>query len=106
MRIVVVIAAAASLMLLGGKCGKPKAPKEQAVEAVEQAWWNADLATELDEGVELVVEVDSPLLEETAVVHLTRYGSETEAIVVVQGELFELALDAQGEVVEESPGEP
>ena len=102
MRSLVVVAVAASLMMLGGKCSKPKAPKEQAVEAVEEAWWTADVAHELDEGEELLVEVDSPVLDEgAALVHFTRSGSETEAVVEVQGQLFELIVDADGEVIDE-----
>ncbi len=104
MRILILIVTAVSLMLLGGKCDKPKVPKEQAVDAVEEAWLTVDVAPQLDEALEVVVEVDSAVVDEgIAVVHFTRLGAQTEAAVVIAGERFVFVVTSDGEVADEPP---
>ncbi len=94
------------LALVGGKCGKPKAPKEQAVEVVQQAWQQGDVALQLGDDHEVLVTLELEDLEhldvddERVVINFSLHGDAAEAELVVAGEHFVLQLTSEGDVVE------
>jgi hypothetical protein len=83
-----------ALAMVGGKCGKPRPPKEQAEDAAVLAWQDVDVAAELELGEPTVeVVVDDDTLDDERVVTFQRGPDGIEALVVVDDERFLFVVD-------------
>jgi hypothetical protein len=88
-----------SLLLMAHKCDKPKPPKAQALAAVEEAWWSAEVAAAL----ELQGEVSVAILDddgESLVVVFTRADRDVWAHVAVAGDGYRFRVAPDGYVDE------
>lgn len=103
MRTCTLVIALAALSLLGGKCKGPKPPRAEAIDAVEEAYWIANVPEELGAapGATLAVEVDIAVDDEAppdfAVVRFTRLEGEVLGTVAIGAETFAYVMSAGGE---------
>lgn len=106
MRTCTLVIALAALSLLGGKCKGPKPPRAEAIDAVEEAYWVANVPEELGAapGATLAVEVDVAVEDEAheappdvAVVRFTRLEGEVLGTVAIGAETFAYVMSAGGE---------
>jgi hypothetical protein len=85
-----------ALALMGHKCKGPKAPREEAADAAEQAFFSAE-SEELAVGKEVAVVVDGE--DGAALVVLTRVEGATYARVTLDAARFDFRVHPDGEVV-------
>ena len=91
------------LSLLGGKCKGPKPPKAEAADAVEQAYWEHEVAN-LEDGQQMLVEVEVELVdaqqgEELGLVVFERDGDAVVATFSLDDHVYDFTLTAEGEAV-------
>ena len=102
--------AALSLSLLGSKCKGPKSPKEDAADAVEQAFWSEDVGATRDGElvtVELEVLVGEPPREAWATITFEDVGEAHHATVIIEDQEHRFVVSSDGFVDRLlSPAEP